>query len=60
MTSFQELGLSAEVLRALNENGFKDPFPIQELSIPLILKGMDVIGQAHTGKERPLRFHFPF
>ena len=59
MTSFQELGLSAEVLRALNENGFKDPFPIQELSIPLILKGMDVIGQAHTGTGKTAAFSLP-
>ena len=59
MTSFKELGLSAEVLRALDENGFKDPFPIQELSIPLILKGMDVIGQAHTGTGKTAAFSLP-
>jgi ATP-dependent RNA helicase DeaD len=59
MTSFQELGLSAEVLRALDENGFKDPFPIQELSIPLILNGMDVIGQAHTGTGKTAAFSLP-
>ena len=59
MTSFRELGLSAEVLRALDENGFKDPFPIQELSIPLILKGMDVIGQAHTGTGKTAAFSLP-
>ena len=59
MTSFHELGLSAELLRALDENGFKDPFPIQELSIPLILKGMDVIGQAHTGTGKTAAFSLP-
>jgi ATP-dependent RNA helicase DeaD len=59
MTSFKELGLSAEVLRALDENGFKDPFPIQDLSIPLILKGMDVIGQAHTGTGKTAAFSLP-
>jgi len=59
MTSFKELGLSVEVLRALDENGFKDPFPIQELSIPLILKGMDVIGQAHTGTGKTAAFSLP-
>jgi ATP-dependent RNA helicase DeaD len=47
------------VLRALDENGFKDPFPIQELSIPLILKGMDVIGQAHTGTGKTAAFSLP-
>lgn len=59
MTSFKDLGLSAEVLRALDENEFKDPFPIQELSIPLILKGMDVIGQAHTGTGKTAAFSLP-
>jgi ATP-dependent RNA helicase DeaD len=59
MTSFHELGLSAELLRALDENGFKDPFPIQELSIPMILKGMDVIGQAHTGTGKTAAFSLP-
>ena len=36
-------------MKALKENGFETPFPIQEASIPIILKGVDVIGQAHTG-----------
>ena len=48
-TTFQELGMSAEILKALKENKFDTPFPIQEAAIPLILKGIDVIGQAHTG-----------
>ena len=48
-TTFQELGMSAEILKALKENKFDTPFPIQEGAIPLILKGIDVIGQAHTG-----------
>ncbi len=47
--TFQQLGLGAEILKALKENGFEEPFPIQEAAIPLILKGVDVIGQAHTG-----------
>ncbi len=59
MKSFKELGLSIEALRALDENGFKDPFPIQESTIPLILKGMDVIGQAHTGTGKTAAFSLP-
>ena len=47
--TFRELGLSAEITKALKENGFEEPFPIQEATIPLILEGNDVIGQAHTG-----------
>ena len=48
-TKFEELGLSAEITRALKENGFEAPFPIQQEAIPFILRGIDVIGQAHTG-----------
>src|SRR5206468_12382065 len=59
MKSFKELGLSIEAPRALDENGFKDPFPIQESTIPLILKGMDVIGQAHTGTGKTAAFSLP-
>src|ERR1043165_8766317 len=59
MKSFKELGLSIEALKALDENGFKDPFPIQESTIPLILKGMDVIGQAHTGTGKTAAFSLP-
>ncbi len=47
--TFEELGLSAQLTKALTENGFKAPFPIQETAIPLILHGKDVVGQAHTG-----------
>src|SRR3954451_18051222 len=47
--TFQQLGLGAEILKALKENGVEEPFTIQEAAIPLILKGVDVIGQAHTG-----------
>lgn len=59
MASFKELGLTVEALKALDENGFKDPFPIQELSIPLMLRGVDVIGQAHTGTGKTAAFSLP-
>ncbi|MGH9953020.1 MAG: DEAD/DEAH box helicase, partial [Nitrososphaeraceae archaeon] len=48
-STFEELGVSPPLTRALEEIGFARPFPIQEASIPLILQGHDVIGQAHTG-----------
>ena len=57
--TFQELGLSAEIIRALKENGFEEPFPIQEAAIPLVLKGVDVIGQAHTGTGKTAAFALP-
>ncbi|HMH09300.1 MAG TPA: DEAD/DEAH box helicase, partial [Candidatus Nitrosopolaris rasttigaisensis] len=57
--TFQELGLSALILKALKENGFEAPFPIQEAAIPLVLKGVDVIGQAHTGTGKTAAFALP-
>jgi ATP-dependent RNA helicase DeaD len=58
-TTFQQLGLGAEILKALEEIGFDDPFPIQEAAIPFILKGIDVIGQAHTGTGKTAAFSLP-
>ncbi|MDQ6666833.1 MAG: DEAD/DEAH box helicase, partial [Thermoproteota archaeon] len=58
-TTFQELGMSAEILKALKENKFETPFPIQEAAIPIILKGLDVIGQAHTGTGKTAAFSLP-
>jgi ATP-dependent RNA helicase DeaD len=57
--TFQQLGLGAEILKALKENGFEMPFPIQEMSIPLILNGVDVVGQAHTGTGKTAAFSLP-
>jgi ATP-dependent RNA helicase DeaD len=53
------LGLSAQLTKALAENGFKTPFPIQETAIPLILQGKDVVGQAHTGTGKTAAFGLP-
>jgi len=58
-TTFQQLGLSAEIIKALKENKFEAPFPIQEEAIPFILKGVDVIGQAHTGTGKTAAFALP-
>ena len=58
-TTFQQLGLCAEIIKALRENGFEASFPIQEAVIPLILKGVDVIGQAHTGTGKTAAFALP-
>jgi ATP-dependent RNA helicase DeaD len=57
--TFQDLGLSAVILKALKENGFEVPFPIQKAAIPLVLKGVDVIGQAHTGTGKTAAFALP-
>src|ERR1041385_1959100 len=57
--TFEELNLSAELLRALKENGYEAPFPIQEAAIPVILQGKDVVGQAHTGTGKTAAFGLP-
>jgi ATP-dependent RNA helicase DeaD len=59
LKTFKELGMSTEIVRALEENGFDMPFPIQETAIPIILKGIDVIGQAHTGTGKTAAFSLP-
>ena len=51
--------MSAEILQALKEHKFDTPFPIQEAAIPIILKGKDVIGQAHTGTGKTAAFSLP-
>jgi ATP-dependent RNA helicase DeaD len=56
---FEALGLGAEIIRALKENGFEAPFPIQQEAIPFILRGIDVIGQAHTGTGKTAAFALP-
>ena len=59
MTTFEQLGLSKEIIKALRENGFESPFPIQQEAIPPILKGLDIIGQAHTGTGKTAAFSLP-
>jgi len=59
MRSFEELGLSPEILGAVKALGFEKPFPIQEAVIPLIWSGDDVIGQAHTGMGKTAAFGLP-
>ena len=49
MTKFQELGVRDEILKGLSDMQFEHPFPIQEATIPTLLSGRDVVGQAHTG-----------
>ncbi len=48
-TTFEQLGIKKSIVDGLKEIGFEAPFPIQEATIPVLLAGRDVIGQAHTG-----------
>ena len=46
---FSELGLSAEVLKAIDKLGFEQASPIQASAIPILMAGGDVVGQSQTG-----------
>ncbi|KRL05197.1 DEAD/DEAH box helicase [Liquorilactobacillus hordei] len=56
---FTELGLSENILKAINRSGFEEATPIQAETIPLVLKGEDVIGQAQTGTGKTAAFGLP-
>ncbi|MGB5705979.1 MAG: DEAD/DEAH box helicase [Arenicellales bacterium] len=57
--SFDKLGLSAEILRAVNAQGYNNPTPIQKQAIPMILQGRDVMGGAQTGTGKTAGFTLP-
>jgi len=59
MTKFEELGLEKKLLDTIAEAGFTTPFPIQERTIPVLLEGSDVIGQAHTGTGKTIAYALP-
>lgn len=57
--TFKELGVSPEILKAVEDMGFEEPSPIQKASIPLALTGKDLIGQAQTGTGKTAAFGIP-
>ena len=57
--SFTELGLSQELLKAVEDLGFEEPSPIQVLAIPALLTGKDAVGQAQTGTGKTAAFGLP-
>lgn len=59
MRRFEELGVSDQILNALKIMGFEEATPIQESTIPLLLSGKDVIGQAQTGTGKTAAFGIP-
>ena len=58
-TTFADLGLSDELLRAVTESGYIHPTPIQEQAIPIVLMGRDVMGCAQTGTGKTAGFTLP-
>ncbi|MDX2104505.1 MAG: DEAD/DEAH box helicase [Alphaproteobacteria bacterium] len=57
--SFDSLGLSAEIVRAVTDAGYTTPTPIQEQAIPAVLTGRDVLGCAQTGTGKTASFTLP-
>src|SRR5947208_15113906 len=57
--SFSELGLSADLLKAIDRLGFEQAAPIQAAAIPLLLAGKDVVGQSQTGSGKTAAFAAP-
>ena len=56
---FSELGLSPELLKAVEGLGFEQPSPIQAAGIPPALEGRDVVGQSQTGSGKTMAFAVP-
>ena len=59
MTGFAELGLSQGVLEAIEALEYREPMPIQVETIPVIMRGRDIIGQAQTGSGKTAAFGLP-
>jgi ATP-dependent RNA helicase RhlE len=57
--TFESLGLSAELLRAVADSGYTTPTPIQAQAIPLVLAGRDLMGAAQTGTGKTAAFVLP-
>ena len=59
MSTFYEFGLSNALIKAVSGMGFEEATSIQELAIPIALKGKDIIGQAQTGTGKTAAFGIP-
>lgn len=59
MTTFKNLALSTPILRALNDQNYTSPTPIQSQAIPIALRGQDLMGIAQTGTGKTAAFAIP-
>jgi ATP-dependent RNA helicase DeaD len=59
VTAFHQLALKESLLKILDEVGYETPSPIQAQTIPLLLEGKDVLGQAQTGTGKTAAFALP-
>jgi superfamily II DNA/RNA helicase len=56
---FSDLGLSADVLKAIDKLGYEQASPIQAAAIPVLMQGKDVVGQSQTGSGKTAAFGIP-
>ena len=56
---FDELNLQPQILKGIREMGFEETTPIQSKAIPMVMEGLDVIGQAQTGTGKTAAFGIP-
>ncbi|HEY9190511.1 MAG TPA: DEAD/DEAH box helicase [Sulfurovum sp.] len=56
---FSEFDFHADLAKGVKIAGFKEPSPIQELAIPIVMRGTDMVGQAHTGTGKTAAFGLP-
>ena len=59
MSNFESLGLCNNILKAIKNEGYDRPTPVQELAIPLLIEGRDVLGVAQTGTGKTAAFALP-
>ncbi len=59
VTTFESLGVSAPILKALAAEGYNSPTPIQQQAIPIVLRGRDLVGLAQTGTGKTAAFALP-
>ena len=57
--TFESLGLSADLVRMVAEEGYETPTPVQAAAIPLVLQGRDVLAAAQTGTGKTAAFTCP-
>jgi ATP-dependent RNA helicase DeaD len=57
--TFNEFNFHKDLLKGVKIAGFKEPSPIQEMVIPIIAEGKDLVGQAHTGTGKTAAFGLP-
>src|SRR3954449_1000320 len=57
--SFDDLGLTPELLRAVADQGYTEPTPVQRAAIPVVLAGRDLLAGAQTGTGKTAAFVLP-